>query len=127
IENWYKIQWFLNNHNDKEKPLTKMFLDIEVDSIDIEGFPSYGDCPINAVTIVDEESMTSFTFLLRNEKNPQIKQFENNVDSVVQELNDMFEESYGKIEYRFYMYDDERDMLVDVFKLINTLKRDFLL
>lgn len=127
IENWYKIQWFLNNHNDKEKPLTKMFLDIEVDSIDIEGFPSDGDCPINAVTIVDEESMTSFTFLLRNERNTQIKQFENNVDEVVQEMNDMFEESYGKIEYRFYMYDDERDMLVDVFKLINTLKRDFLL
>ena len=127
IENWYKIQWFLNNHNDKEKPITKQFLDIEVDSIDIEGFPREGECPINAVTIVDEDSMTSFTFLLRNDKNPQIKEFEDTIDEFIQELHDAFDETYGYIDYRFYMYDDERDLIKDVFKLINTLKRDFIL
>ena len=127
IENWYRIQWVLHNDNDKKKPITKQFADIEVDSIDIEGFPRDGECPINAVTIVDEDSMTSYTFLLRNEKNPQIQQFEDSIDEFVEELHAEFDETYGYIDYRFYMYDDEREMLKDVFKLINMLKRDFLL
>jgi DNA polymerase elongation subunit (family B) len=127
IENWYRIQWFLNNHNDKPKPLTKQYLDIEVDSIDIEGFPKDGDCPINAVTIVDEEDLVSYTFLLRNEKNPQIQEFEDTIEDFVKELHEAFDETYGDIEYKFYMYDDERDLIRDMFKLINTLKRDFIL
>ena len=71
--------------------------------------------------------MTSFTFLLRNEKNPQIQEFEDTIDDFIQELHEAFDDTYGYIDYRFYMYDDERDLIKDVFKLINTLKRDFIL
>jgi DNA polymerase elongation subunit (family B) len=127
IENWYKVQWFLNNHNDKEKPLTKQYLDIEVDSIDIEGFPRDGDCPINAVTIVDEEDLTSYTFLLRNPTNPQIQEFEDTITEFIQELHEAFDETYGDLNYEFFMYDDERELIKDLFKLINTLKRDFIM
>jgi len=127
IDNWYRIQWFLHNHNDKEKPITKQYLDIEVDSIGIEGFPKDGECPINAVTIVDEEDMVSYTFLLRNPNNPQIQEFEDTIDEFIEELHEAFDETYGTLEYRFYMYDDEPDLIRDMFKLINTLKRDFIM
>jgi hypothetical protein len=127
IENWYKIQWFLHNHNDKDKPITKQYLDIEVDTIDIDGFPKDGECPINAVTIVDEEDMVSYTFLLRNDKNPLIAEFEKEIEEFIETLHEAFDETYGELEYKFYMYDDERDLIKDTFKLIHTLKRDFLM
>jgi predicted PolB exonuclease-like 3'-5' exonuclease len=127
IENWYRIQWLLHNNNDEMKPITKQYMDIEVDSIDIEGFPRNGNCPINAITIVDEESKTSFTFLLRNGKNPQIQEFEDTIDEFIEELHNDFDETYGHLDYKFYMYDDERKLIIDFFKLVNTLKRDFLL
>lgn len=127
IENWYRIQWLIHNHNDREKPITKAYGDIEVDSIDVPGFPRNGECPINAVTIVDETDMMCHTFLLRNPNNPQIEEFEENIDEFIQDLHDAFDETYGVLQYRIYMYDDELKMIRDVFKLVNTLKRDFLL
>lgn len=127
MENWMRIQWVLHNHTDKPKPITRQYCDIEVDSIDIEGFPTGGNCPINAITLVDKEDMTSFTFLLRNDKNPQIKEFEEDIESFVEELHEAFDETYGTLDYRIYMYDDELQMIKDLFKLVHTLKRDFLM
>lgn len=127
IENWYRIWWYLNKDNDKRKPITKQYADIEVDGIDFAGFPKNGECPINAVTIVDEESLSSFTFLLRNPRNPQIQEFEDTIDEFVQELHDDFDDVYGNLDYKIYMYDDERELIKDMFKLIHTLKRDFIM
>lgn len=129
IANWYKIQWVLHNHNDKPKPITKQYLDIEVDGVHIEGFPKPGECPINAVTIVDEVTMACHTFLLRNDKNPLIAEFEADIENFIEELHQDFDETYGELDFRIYMYDedDELNLMIDMFKLINTLKRDFLL
>jgi len=129
IENWYRIQWYLNYTNDKPKPITKQFLDIEVDGIDVEGVPVDGVCPINAVTIVDEQSLSCHTFLLRNDKNPQIQEFEDTIDDFINDLHEAFDDVYGKLDYRIYMYDEDReiDLIRDIFKLINTMKRDFLM
>lgn len=127
IENFYRIQWVLNYDNDKPKPVTKMFLDIEVDIIDIDGFPKDGEAPINAVTLVDEFTRQVFTFLLDNPNNPQIQEFKDDIEEFIEELHNDFEEFYGKLKYNIFMYNDESQMLIDVFKLINTLKRDFLM
>jgi len=127
IENWVRIQWVLHNDNDRPKYITKQFLDIEVDSYKFDGFPKEGECPINAATIVDKESKSVFTFLLRNPENPLIADFEARVDEFIKELHDDFDDVYGVLDYNIYMYDDECDLIVDMFKLINTLKRDFML
>lgn len=127
IENWYRIQWLLNNDNDKEKPITKQYLDIEVDTIDIPGFPRDGECPINIITIVDETTKSVYSFILRNDKNPLIKEFENQIDSIVDEMHESFDDVYGELKYLIYMYDDERNLIIDAFKLINTIKPDFTL
>lgn len=129
MESWVRIQWLLHNDNQEEKPITKTYLDIEVDIINVRGFPKPGECPINAVTMIDEKEMRSFTFLLRNDKNPLIAEFERDIEAFKKELADDFDETYGKLDYRFYMYDedDETSLITDLFQLIHALKRDFLL
>ena len=127
-ENYFRIEWMLNYADPNvNTEITKMYLDIEVDGIDIPGVPENGECPINAISVIDEASTTACIFLLRNPKNPQIEEFENNIDKFVKACHDSFDESYGELKYRVYMYDEEIDMIKGCFNLINTLKRDFLL
>lgn len=129
-ETYFRIQYALEYESDKKpKDLTKQYADIEVDSIDVVGFPKDGVCPINAITLVDQESMNCFTFLLRNDKNPQIEEFKNNIDNFIESLHDDFDESYGVFSYNIYMYEesDELKLIKDFFKLVNTLKRDFMM
>lgn len=129
IENWYRVQWLFNYDNKTPKHISKSFADIEVDGINFKGIPTKGECPINAVTLVDNDTKTCYTFLLRNDKNPQIQEFEDTIDDFISSLHEAFDESYGSLDYKMYMYDekDEDKLIIDLFKLINTIKRDFLL
>lgn len=127
IDTFYRIMWHLNYENELNKPITKTYLDIEVDGINFVGMPTKGECPINAVSIVDDEGKTVYTFLLNNPDNPLIKEFLDDIDNFVVELHEMFDESYGYLDYKIYMYDDERDLITNTFRLINTLKRDYCL
>ena len=125
IENWYRIQWILNYDNEKPKKLTKTYMDIEVNTSKVTGFPKPEICPIDAATLIDEESKSVFTFLLDTGDNPQITEFKKSIDSFITELHQAFDESYGEFNYYIYMFDDEKDLIIQLFKLINTLKRDF--
>lgn len=127
IDTFYRSQWLLEYDNDAMKPITKIFLDIEVDTINAVGFVRDGSCPINAVTIVDDATGTVYTFLLDNPDNPLIAEFKEDVDNFIDELHTMFDDFYGKLSYHIYMYDDERELIRDTFKLIHTLKRDYCL
>lgn len=126
--NYFRCEWMLHYHNyDMQYSLSKVFADIEVDGIDVPGFPTPDICPVNAVAIVDEESQTVHSFLLRNPDNPLIAEFESDLDGFIQECHTAFDESYGVLNYQIHMYDTEIDMLYDIFKLINSLARDFVL
>lgn len=128
IETYAKIQYILNYRSNTDVyNVSRIFLDIEVDGIHVKGFPQSGECPINAVTIIDEPSKTCYTFLLRNEDNPLIEEFEKNITPFKQDLHDSFDEIYGHLEYKIFMYDREIDLIKDMFSLIHTLKRDFCL
>lgn len=128
-ESYYRIQFSCHYLNDKKKPIDKLYSDIEVDGINHPGMVTGGVAPINAITLIDEKTRTSYTFALRNEKNPQIEELENNLNDFVKECHDMFDESYGEFKYKivFYNEEDELKMLKDYFNLIHTLKRDFIL
>lgn len=129
-EDYYRIEWLLNYHKPGIKmDITRQYLDIEVDSIKIAGVPENGDCPVNACSITDPTSKTVFVFLLRNKENPQIEEFENNLDDFRKKCHEAFDESFGEFDYQFFMYDEEDEikLIKDIFRLINTLKRDFLL
>lgn len=124
--------------------ITKAFLDIETDIISLPPgkFVEPGQCPINAVTLIDYSiGRTVYTFLLRNDKNPQIKQFEEECNNGIQdELNQFVIEHVGGIEkakkykvddfkFRQFFFDeeDEINMIRSIFLLLHTIRPDFCL
>lgn len=153
VASWYRIQWLRNLDNNLPKKLQKGFLDIEVDGFEVPGMPSPIDCPINAVTLIDDYNKTVYTFLLvdrpfipkdtrhmtDSEYADEIKRKEmydnmhdaqhymmEHQEEFISKLHEMFDESYGELNYKLYFYSDERKMLVHLFQLINMLKMDFI-
>lgn len=142
IEDKYR---FLFRQKFQNKGITPSvdFFDIEVDGINIKGdFPEMGEAPINAVTLINPETKEIYTLLLRNEKNPLIKIFEEETkhQSLYNELKDFITMKVGGIEkaksyelddfqikFLFYNEIDEIRLIQDLFILINTLQPDFLL
>lgn len=130
IETYYRVQWDKELGNDDKKVPTVIYLDIEVDQLgwDGGGIARSGECPIDAISIVDPTSMTVSQFLYHTKDNPQIDDFiENRQEEVQQKFHEMFDDSYGVFDYRIYMFEDELEMLQQCFRLIHTLKRDFCL
>lgn len=127
IEAIYRAHWNLSYHDDTHpKELHKMYFDIETDIIDIVGFPDGGNCPVFMITAIDERSMTSYSFFLRNPDNPLIVEFEERIHEFVNKLHENFDESYGRLDYQIRMYDNELDLLKDFSNLINMIKPDIL-
>ena len=140
IEDHYRFR-FNNTYKNETCKITKSYLDIESDTIDIDGFPEPGQCPINAVTLILQDQQQVYTFLLRNERNPLIEEFEKSVNdgSIFPELEAFVINSVGgpavaeklniHFKYNFLFYDehDEINLIADLFKAINTFKPDFAL
>ena len=106
VASWYRIQWVRRLNNDRPKLLHKGFLDIEVDGIEVPGMPNPEDCPVNAVTLIDDWDKVCYTFLLVNrectdpEKRPlyehmwsEQRWMMDHPQEVVQRCHDMFDES----------------------------------
>lgn len=122
--------------------LNKSFFDIEVDSINAMGdFPEPGECPINALTIIDLGHNKVHTLLLENDRNPLIQQFKDSINqSLFDELRAFIRQQVGgwknevrfgldKLEYSFHFYkeEDEIRLIQDAFTIINTYQPDFVL
>lgn len=129
IEDFYRYKC-LNHFGQKEltKP-SKGFFDIEADIAygEIDFKTNTGEAPVNAVTLVDAESMISYTILLRDDNNPLIAEFEKDIPRFLASMNEKHDDEYGKFEYKIAMFDYELDLIKFLFKLINTLNLDFLL
>ena len=139
IEDNYRYR-FNKMYKNNIIPITKSFLDIEADTIDMMGdFPEPGECPVNAVTYIDMGKNISYTFLLRNNDNPLIQEFEDSInENLFNELKEFVYTNVGgikqakkygidKLDFQFLFYDDELQMLHDLFILINQNEPDFLL
>ena len=152
IEDHYRMRFDKEYVNDI-CPITKSFLDIEVDlkkTITIDGvkkrvsaimgdFPEPGECPINAISYISESTKEIYAFILRNPDNPLIEEFEKSIGpGVFNELKDLLKYTVGgsmkfkkfkldQFEFKFVFYDDEVNLLGDLFGLINYQQPDFLL
>ena len=146
IEDAYRFYFDLEYKNDSFTP-TKSYLDIEVDTKYMVGdFPELGECPINAISFIDDNSKTISVFLLRSEngENPLIEEFEDEVKKgkVFTELKEFIYNHINKMddkncenyniydfEFQFYFYDFDKEieMIIDLFRLINMLEPDFVL
>lgn len=155
IRTWYRYQW-LKSHGESSLPrkLSKGWLDIEVDIMESNGLPSPTQCPIDLVTIIDNDGMQAYTFALigvdcvPREYNKVLHPFKykkemerrkmyahrmqeqeyysTHIDEIKKAAHDMFDERYPGMEYNIYFYTDERKMLVHIWQLINKLKLDFI-
>lgn len=123
IEDYYKGKW-LRQYNPSNKTITKSFTDIEVDSIEIDGFPNEEEalCPVNAITFLYSPKKLVVTLLLRNPNNPLIEELEEEKKEFIKELKKELGEEYT---YKLLFYDDEYTLLADYFTLNNKYKPDF--
>jgi len=122
------------------------FFDIEADTIDMVGdFPEPGECPVNAITYIDNNTKQVYTLLLHNDSNPQIKKLEQEIKTpegykkFIEDINTNLLKScqnntkqfrrleLDKLEYSIKFYDEEIDLLVEFFNIVNGLKPDILL
>lgn len=154
IRVWYRHEWLKNIDNPNlEKKITSAYMDIEVDSLESVGMPDPVFNPIDLVTVIDDETDTVYTFALvgqerqpkdmlnmtEEEKEEEIKiqkmyahrleeqeYWTEHQDELMDKIHEMFDENYPDLEYKFFFYKDEKKMLVHLFQLINSLKRDFM-
>ena len=137
IEDYYRWLFDRTYQNNPFVP-TKLYFDIEVDSINMAGdFPEMGECPINAVTLVDDENKNVYTLLLENYTNPLIEEFKQ-IPDLTARLKGFVKENVGgwkneirfgldKFNYHIMFYDEEIKLIYDAFNVINTIKPDFAL
>jgi len=136
IEDHYRFHFNLLYENNTFVP-TKMYIDIEVDTIDMvdEDFPSLGRYPVNACSLLDESSKTIFTLLLENYNNKLIDDFKSE-EHVIDSIKTMMKEKMGdkyyesgmdKFKIQIAFYDEEIKLINTIFNIINTLKPDFIL
>lgn len=140
IEDYYRLVFdtqFIN----EPCSISKAYFDIEVDGLYARGdFPLLGECPINAVSLINESTNTVYVFLLENSKNRLIEEFKQSIDNdLFKELQEFIIENVGGLEkaqkygvdklnfqFNFYREDEEIRLIQDLFIHINTLSPDFL-
>lgn len=133
IETYYRVIWEqqLGLEDGVQRPITTQYLDIEVNQKHWTGagICRNGECPIDAVTIVDDCTNTAYTFLLKVPDNPQIDEFikPENIAKFQKALHDEFDDVYGVLTYNIYMFEHELEMIKKIFTLIHSLKRDFIM
>ena len=153
IRAFYRMKWLEKYDNNTPKPITKGFLDIEVDIMESYGAPDPVYNPIDLVTLIDNTTKISYTFALigvgytekssvgltaeeiieeENKKAMYDKRIEQqeywstHIGELKEKAHAMFDESYPDFRYEFYFYTEEPKMLVHLFQLINQLKLDFI-
>ena len=150
LPEFYFMKRFYENNKLGNIKLSKGFMDIETDIIDytpdMEKLYNTAYSPVNVVTVILEESMEAYTFILKpykpskllNEEdyNKRYQLYENqlndyndlinNKKEFLENLNNTFDSTYGKIKYNLREYEKEIDLIADVFKLINFKKPDFM-
>lgn len=135
IEDFYRYRFNLLYKNEQFKP-TKLYFDIEVDTINMRGdFPEPGECPVNAVTLVDNTNKKVYTLLLENYNNQLIDEFKKEKD-ISSKIKQFVQDNIGgwkqehrfglnEFEYKIIFYDEEIKLIADMFNVINTVKPDF--
>lgn len=139
IEEHYRFR-FNNLYTNEPFNITKTFFDIEADTINMKGdFPEPGECPINAVSVINESNNTVYVLILRNPENPLIEEFEKSIGpELFEELKHFIRVQVGGwkneirfgldvLNYEFLFYDEEIELIYDLFNIFNTFKPDFIL
>ena len=144
IEDHYRYR-FAQQYKNEVYPVDKAYFDIEVDTKYMAGdFPELGECPVNAVSYIDDKTHSINVFLLRNENNPLIQEFEDTFNlkdtarALFDELQQFIIDNVSGVDnatkfdlmdlnFNFMFFDNDIDLLVTLFKVINHNNPDFML
>lgn len=147
MKNWYE------KHPFKGVPkLTKAYLDIETDlmdyTLDMDNIPGTAYSPVNLVSVINEDTNEVVTFILRpykpsrlgrseEEYQKRYKMYEKQLkdheylmshkDEFYKDLHESFDSTYGRLNYHIRDYEQEIDLIADVFAFINSRKPNFCL
>lgn len=138
IEDHYRWKFSDMYQNELPNEIDKAYFDIEADTRTMKGdFVEPGECPINAISLIDSKFRSVDVYILRDHDNPQCKEFEMNSISICKELKEFIISTLGEekakkfkvdiLNYEFHYYDSEIEMLIDFFNKVNRMKPDFLM
>ena len=150
-EFYYMKEWY-DYYPLKIPKLTRSYLDIETDLmdylVDMDDIANSANAPVNVVTIILEETLDVYTFILRPYVPPrnnrsdeeyqeryalyekQLKahnELMSNINKFYEDLHKSFDDTYGVLNYHLREYENEIDLIIDLFQLINTKKPNFCL
>lgn len=143
MEDLYRFE-FAKYYKNSITKLKKAFFDIEVDSRYLVSSdfpePEKAECPINAISTMDETKNIEYTFLLRNPENPLIQKFEDeynsgkftseNIHNFVQDAvggwKQMKRNKLDNLEFQLFFFDNEIDLLRSFFLLVYKNDPDFI-
>lgn len=142
IEDHYRLE-FGKLYSNKITKLHKAFFDIETDirymTADFPD-PSTAECPINAISFMDELANIEYSFLLRNGENPLIEQFEDEYQSgkftpedihkfvmnAVGGYKKMVRANLNETQFRLFWFDSEIELLQAFFSTVYKFDPDFI-
>jgi len=140
IEDHYRFK-FANTYKNDICKLNKGFFDIEVDGKWAKNdFVEMGECAINCVSFHNNENNTTYTFILRDSRNPQIAELEKEYSEGIfneEEIRKFVIEKvggeeqakkYGLIDthYKLYFFDYEIELLKSLFFTMHKCSPDFI-
>lgn len=148
IEHFYIMQFYKEyGCKNDTKPLSLGFSDIESDIINCEGFAEPGQAPTNAISYFNESTKVMYTFIciqdniphvsesnkkysyyeeLRSNFKKQTSYFMDHLEEFKNECRNNFEESYGNIEYKILIFEDELSMHKAYWKILEKNQNDYL-
>lgn len=148
-EFYFMHDWY-QKYELKMPHLSKAFMDIEIDmidyTVDMDRVENSAYAPVNAITIILEDTDEAWTFILKpyipptlgrddEEYNARYDKYRmqlndheylmTHLDEFYQDLHESFDETYGYINYHVREYEQEIELIADAFRLINTRKPNF--
>lgn len=130
IRRWYFVEFLHEYRNDKIKTLNIGYFDIEADTLGYkqsELGANYGKFPITCITYICDSKKQAFVFIMKNDQYGRMNEILANPKKLQQEMNEMFDEKYGKFEYNLLFFDHEIDMIATFWQLVKVLEDDFAL
>ena len=128
LQDQYIAKFYREFEPSKSYKLHKCYFDIENDIYNFTGFPDPKEapCPICLITLIDEKTMISYTYILRNKNNPGLIEFEQDVEEFKVYMHDKIVEVDNlDMSFEFLFYDDEIVLIQDFFKKVHELDPDF--
>ena len=150
-EYYYMKRWYKQYPLREDIHLSKAFIDIELDMmddyVDLENLQNTAHAPVNCVTVAFEDTSEVFTFILRPFKPSRLKygseeeyqkryklyedqlaqhqKMMSDLPGMINRIHKDFDATYGELIYTLKEYEEEIQLIADIFRTINERKPNY--